>query len=621
MNVFYFPTKYPYNTGLFSSESSPLEPTGVSFFNNRSLASRITFIALLPMAAFLFYAWLYFDTNRREATIARTMDQNGKLFLACSELMTEVQRERGMTGMFIKGGIDTSKLAEQHAAADRKISPLREALVNSTLRSSEAELLAPLSDLSGFRSAVAPGSNAREFFTKYTALVEKLQGIQIRLLSAPTTRGVGKNIASQIILEGAKESAGRFRARLSAMITADQPLSNEDITEISFYAASIKTQLQSPILLLSEQGRQALSSFGKNATWQKVDEIFQTVLQKAATGNFGCDPQEFWKAVTAKIDDLGSLVSSENQRISELTRSIREEAEGAARNALFVVAGLLALLLPLTWWTIRSIADPLTRSVEFLSRSSEQISSVAGELASASQSIASGASEQAAGLEETSATMKEMSGRVHQTAEHAALSATLTQESNQLVASSNQGMLKLVEAMKEINEASEATSKIIKTIDEIAFQTNLLALNAAVEAARAGAAGAGFAVVADEVRNLAIRSAEAAKSTTSLVEGSVSKVRGGVQIVQETQAGLTKMAQSFARMSTLTSQISSDSRDQSTAITEIEKALGEMDKVVQGSAASAEETAASAEEMSAQANDTRAQIQALEALVKGNAGG
>ncbi|MCF6245740.1 MAG: methyl-accepting chemotaxis protein [Desulfobacula sp.] len=173
------------------------------------------------------------------------------------------------------------------------------------------------------------------------------------------------------------------------------------------------------------------------------------------------------------------------------------------------------------------------------------------------------------------------------------------------------------QGMEDISKASEETSKIIKTIDEIAFQTNLLALNAAVEAARAGEAGAGFAVVADEVKNLALRAADAAKETAGLIEGIVKKVTQGSELVLNTNNAFSCVAESTAKVGDLVSEISHASHEQSNGIEQVNTAISEMDKIVQQNAANAEESAAASEEMNAQAEQLREFVGDLVALITG----
>jgi methyl-accepting chemotaxis protein len=173
--------------------------------------------------------------------------------------------------------------------------------------------------------------------------------------------------------------------------------------------------------------------------------------------------------------------------------------------------------------------------------------------------------------------------------------------------------------MEEISKASEETSKIIKTIDEIAFQTNLLALNAAVEAARAGEAGAGFAVVADEVRNLALRAADAAKNTADLIEGTVKKVKDGGELVAKTSEAFTEVAKSSSKVGELVGEIAAASQEQSKGIDQVNVAVNQMDKITQQNAANAEESASASEEMNAQAEQMKGVVQELVAIVGGTA--
>jgi methyl-accepting chemotaxis protein len=149
----------------------------------------------------------------------------------------------------------------------------------------------------------------------------------------------------------------------------------------------------------------------------------------------------------------------------------------------------------------------------------------------------------------------------------------------------------LTTSMQDISKASEETQKIIKNIDEIAFQTNLLALNAAVEAARAGEAGAGFAVVASEVRNLAMRAANAARSTADLIEGSVKRIKTGSEMVKQTSEGFGSVANKASKVGELLAEIAAASKEQAQGIDQVNQAVAQMNELTQKNAAQAEELA------------------------------
>ncbi len=288
------------------------------------------------------------------------------------------------------------------------------------------------------------------------------------------------------------------------------------------------------------------------------------------------------------------------------------------RNLLLILGVVfLAVSCVAIYFFSRSITKPIENVIAGLAETSSFVEGAAGTVASASQSLAEGSTEQAAAIEQTSASLEELTAMTKTNADNAAQARSLTSQAGKVVEQVEGHINNMTESIGEVSRSSEETGKIVKTIDEIAFQTNLLALNAAVEAARAGEAGAGFAVVADEVRNLAMRAAEAAKNTSSLIENTIAVVKKSHGLTLQTQEAFRENVAITGKVESLVSEIAVASDEQARGIDQIGKAVVEMDKVVQRTAANAEESSGSAAEMSGQSQRMQTYVGELTAVING----
>jgi methyl-accepting chemotaxis protein len=316
---------------------------------------------------------------------------------------------------------------------------------------------------------------------------------------------------------------------------------------------------------------------------------------------------------------IGTGVYIDN--VEATTKTLREEASAQkkryVRFAFLFFGGIAVAAILITLLSIRSILKPIQQIINELTGGAEQLRNASGQVASSSQQLATSSVEQAASIEETSSSLEEMSAMTRQNADNAQQANLQSSDAKKAATTGLNVMNQMTEAIQAIQKSSSETAKIIKVIDEIAFQTNLLALNAAVEAARAGEAGKGFAVVAEEVRNLAMRSAEAAKNTSYLIEGSVKSSVNGVELAANVARVLDEIVNSISKTTDIVSEITASAQEQSQGIEQINAAVGQIDMAIQTNAANSEESASASSELAQQADQINTSAEALNQLIHG----
>jgi methyl-accepting chemotaxis protein len=344
----------------------------------------------------------------------------------------------------------------------------------------------------------------------------------------------------------------------------------------------------------------AQTSFGREMLGRQSGSLQYEFAGTSSTAHFRRSQKKAW-----------TIVATEPTK--EFLAGVRTIQSYLALFGLIMLGGTVCAVLVIAGRVSRLIND----AVSDLSGSAEQFVSASSQIAHTAQSVAEGASEQAASIQEASATAQEVTAVTQKNKERTSTLAGVMKDAGASFQVMDQCMEQLVRWMNDFKHSNEKVSKIIKAIDEIAFQTNILALNAAVEAARAGEAGMGFAVVADEVRNLARRSADAARDTSTLIQESIGKTAEGQVTVDQCAQAMVTNSQLAKRVVQLTGELDGATAGQVHDISLISQAVSRIENTTQQTAASAEESASASEELNAQSATVRSIVTQLRDLVHG----
>ncbi|MDZ7641397.1 MAG: methyl-accepting chemotaxis protein [Desulfurivibrio sp.] len=596
----------------------------MGFFGNLTIQKRLILVLAVPLI-FLSVILIrelvvnYYQLRQAQATV-----EVAHIAVDAAAIAHELQKERSLSDAFLgsRGERMGNELSSQRTATDAKITNFRNLTAEIKRSSLTPELLSQvertgnqlnkLGDLRGRIDNLAIGGG--ESFMAYAEVLAEVR---------TTVRLVSQDIPNEELMRliAGHYNFLEFMMRLNGeQLLLSNTFANNEFAPLAFmrFAESLaeqKVYLESFQTLADPEIREFYQQQQNQPAVRQVSELRQVAIEHRFGGGFNIDPKRWQQAISGMIEAMNKV----EERLVTDYRQAGEQYIHNSQMDLLLKFGVGFVI----WWTSAIAAFLVSRALvrklnlisEDINDGTSQVTTAAHQLSATSQAVADSSSQQAASLEETSASVEEMSSMINRDADNTLQADSLMREANEVLSHADESMKKLVTSMNEINAASEETQKIVKTIDEIAFQTNLLALNAAVEAARAGEAGAGFAVVADEVRNLALRAAEAAQNTSTLIEGTVEKVKAGTSLVDETGNSFTKAHSAVEKIAVLLAEIAAAAREEADAVGQVNNAISQIDQATQDNAASAEETASASEELSGQVESIEQRVAELLVLI------
>lgn len=521
--------------------------------------------------------------------------------------------------------VDTDKTIASYNSLRSEIDSTN---LSAPLRNALAEVERDIADLPDLRRVVDTQKGEESsisIMARYRGFRSDINVVFPLLVDATTSNVITRKLATipKLILarKTAMDAGGMifFYHQLRASKNSRHFTPSEALTLT--HAAEMAEIYWGDVIALSEgTEREHLRAVHDSPQWKRAMELLaahgKAALEDTAppiAGETGWSPS--WQFLETNMNsEIMALRADFTQTCTEMT-------ESAQQRRLWTSVSLLLGTVLVLWLTIRlghSISRPISRTAKDLLEGAERSAKEAESVRESSAKVAEGSTNQAASLEETSAALEEIAAMTRSNADNAQQAQRSANDTRSAAEQGAEQIRLLTQAMEALRASSEEVSRIVKTIDEIAFQTNILALNAAVEAARAGEAGAGFAVVAEEVRSLAQRSAQAAKETADKISESTTRTKAGAEVTEKVTGSLVSILSKAREVENLVNAIAKACSDQNNGIGQITQAVHQIDQVTQGNSASAEETATAAQALQSRSVAFRKAVHGLQRIVFGN---
>ena len=544
-------------------------------------------------------------------TINTTMPQAAETSNSVSDTLTELKERRvyqiqtagqgADISMFVNSLVDIAEAVEFN---QRLRVQLREAVLAVTLEEFEAVLVEADNREEMFRASMGRFNatietsatqvlfdGAMDVFEQYTAYVGTIFDFIRQRINLQNSIDATRPVAATTSNEVADALTELMDIRIGQ--AADQNSAND---------ATFTTMLVTVIIILvvAVAIAFALALYISRIISRPLIVLNDFMKRAGGTGDIAlsAEDERSIEQYSQIKDEVGQCINSTAGFIGAVT-NVARNLETVANGDLTVNVDVLSEK-DVLGVSLLQMVDNLNNMFAEIQSSTAQVATGSKQIADGSQSLAQGSTEQAASVQQLSSSITSIAQKTKENSEMASRAASLANNIKTSAEKGSSQMDEMMSAVKDINVSSQNISKVIKSIDDIAFQTNILALNAAVEAARAGQHGKGFAVVAEEVRNLAAKSAEAAKDTESLIADSISKAELGSRIADETSASLTEIVSGIGESSQLVSEIARSSEEQSGSIAQINTGIDQVAQVTQQNSATAEQSAAASQEMSGQ---------------------